>query len=55
MWLNPTNLCAQCKAKDEFETHLEKDGLRGRIVEIETKDKVKDSQIIEKVRKRFIH
>ncbi len=41
------------EAKGELEARLEKEGLRGRIVEIETVDKMTDRQIAAKVRRRF--
>ena len=41
------------EAKGELETRLENEGLKGRIVEIETVDKMTDRQIAAKVRRRF--
>jgi hypothetical protein len=41
------------EAKGELETRLEHEGLKGRIVEIETVDKMTDRQIAAKVRARF--
>ena len=41
------------EAKLELETRLEKEGLKGRIVEIDTMDKMTDRQIAAKVRQRF--
>jgi hypothetical protein len=41
------------EAKGELEARLEKEGLKGRIVEIETVDKMTDRQIAAKVRRRF--
>jgi hypothetical protein len=42
------------EAKGELETRLEKEGLRGRIIEIETVDKMTDRQIAAKVRQHFL-
>jgi hypothetical protein len=42
------------EAKGELETRLENVGLKGRIVEIETVDKMTDRQIAAKVRQRFL-
>jgi hypothetical protein len=42
------------EAKGELETRLEKEGLKGRIVEIETMDKMTDRQIAAKVRQHFL-
>lgn len=42
------------EAKGELETRLENEGLKGRIVEIETMDKMTDRQIAAKVRQRFL-
>jgi len=42
------------EAKGELETRLENEGLKGRIVEIETVDKMTDRQIAAKVRQRFL-
>lgn len=41
------------EAKGELAARLEKEGLRGRIVEMETVDKMTDRQIEAKVRRRF--
>ena len=41
------------EAKGELETRLEKEGLKGRIIEIETVDKMTDRQIAAKIRKYF--
>jgi hypothetical protein len=41
------------EAKRELEARLEHQGLRGRVVEIETMDKMTDRQITAKVRERF--
>ena len=41
------------EAKGELEKHLEHEGLKGRIVGIETVDKMTDRQIAAKVRARF--
>ena len=41
------------EAKVELETRLEKEGLKGRIVEIGTMDKMTDRQIAAKVRQHF--
>lgn len=41
------------EAKVELEKRLEKEGLRGRIVGIETVDKMTDRQLAARVRKRF--
>ena len=41
------------EAKGELETRLEHEGLKGRIVEIETVDKMTDRQIAAKVREHF--
>jgi hypothetical protein len=40
------------EAKGELETRLEHEGLKGRIVEVETMDKMTDRQIAAKVRAR---
>jgi hypothetical protein len=42
------------EAKGELETRLEKEGLKGRIIEIETVDKMTDRQIAAKVRQHFL-
>jgi hypothetical protein len=42
------------EAKGELEARLENEGLRGRIVEIETVDKMTDRQIAAKVRQHFL-
>jgi stalled ribosome rescue protein Dom34 len=42
------------EAKGELEKHLEHEGLKGRIVDIETVDKMTDRQIAAKVRERFL-
>jgi hypothetical protein len=42
------------EAKGELEARLEKEGLKQRIVEIDTVDKMTDRQIAAKVRERFI-
>jgi hypothetical protein len=41
------------EAKTELEKRLEKEGLKGRVVEIDTMDKMTDRQIAAKVRQRF--
>ena len=41
------------EAKVELEKRLEIEGLKGRIVEIDTVDKMTDPQIVAKVRQRF--
>lgn len=41
------------EAKGELETRLENEGLKGRVVEIETVDKMTDRQIAAKVRQYF--
>jgi hypothetical protein len=41
------------EAKGELEARLEKEGLKGRIVEITTMDKMTDRQIAAKVRQHF--
>ncbi len=41
------------EAKGELEKRLEHEGLKGRIVDIETVDKMTDRQIAAKVRERF--
>ena len=41
------------EAKGELEIRLEKEGLKGRIVENETTDKMSDRQIAAKVRQHF--
>jgi hypothetical protein len=41
------------EAKGELESRLEKEGLKGRVVEIETVDKMTDRQIAAKVRQHF--
>jgi hypothetical protein len=41
------------EAKGELETRLESAGLKGRVVEIDTVDKMTDRQIAAKVRERF--
>ena len=41
------------EAKGELEKRLEREGLKGRIVDIETVDKMTDRQIAAKVRARF--
>jgi len=41
------------EAKGELEKRLEHEGLKGRIVDIETADKMTDRQIAAKVRERF--
>jgi stalled ribosome rescue protein Dom34 len=41
------------EAKGELEKRLESEGLRGRIVGIETVDKMTDRQIAAKIRQRF--
>jgi hypothetical protein len=41
------------EAKGELEARLEEEGLKGRIVEIETMDKMTDRQIAAKVREHF--
>jgi hypothetical protein len=41
------------EAKVELEARLEKEGLKGRIVEIDTMDKMTDRQIAAKVRQHF--
>lgn len=40
-------------AKNELVKHLEKDGLKERIVDVETVDNMTDNQIAAKVRERF--
>lgn len=42
------------EAKGELEKRLEHEGLKGRIVNIETVDKMTDRQIAAKVRQRFL-
>jgi hypothetical protein len=42
------------EAKGELETRLENEGFKGRIVEIETVDKMTDRQIAAKVREHFL-
>jgi hypothetical protein len=42
------------EAKGELEARLENEGLSGRIVEIETVDKMTDRQIAAKVRQHFL-
>jgi hypothetical protein len=42
------------EAKGELEKRLEHEGLKGRIVDIETVDKMTDRQIAAKVRERFL-
>jgi hypothetical protein len=42
------------EAKGELEKRLESEGLKGRIVGIETVDKMTDRQIAAKVRERFL-
>ena len=42
------------EAKSELKTRLERDNLGGRIVGIETVDKMTDHQIVAKVRKHFL-
>ena len=42
------------EAKGELEKRLESEGLKGRIVDIETVDKMTDRQIAAKVRQRFL-
>jgi hypothetical protein len=42
------------EAKGELETRLEKEGLKGRIIEIETVDKMTDRQIAATVRQHFL-
>jgi hypothetical protein len=41
------------EAKGELEARLEKEGLKGRIIEIESKDKMTDRQVAAKVRQNF--
>ena len=41
------------EAKVQLESRLEKEGLKGRIIEIDTADKMTDRQIVAKVRQRF--
>lgn len=41
------------EAKHQLETRLEKSGLKGRIVEVESMDKMTDRQIAVKVRQHF--
>ena len=41
------------EAKNELEKRLEKDGLKERIVEIETADSMTDNQVAAKVREHF--
>ena len=41
------------EAKGELEARLEKEGLKGRIIELETMDKMTDRQIAAKVRQHF--
>ena len=41
------------EAKVELETRLEKEGLKARIIEIETMDKMTDRQVAAKVRQHF--
>ncbi|MFZ0533584.1 MAG: hypothetical protein WAM09_10410 [Anaerolineales bacterium] len=41
------------EAKGELEARLEKEGLKGRIIEIETMDKMTNRQIAAKVRQHF--
>jgi hypothetical protein len=41
------------EAKGQLEARLESEGLKGRIVEIDTMDKMTDRQIAAKVRQRF--
>jgi ribosomal protein RSM22 (predicted rRNA methylase) len=43
------------EAKSELEKRLEKDNLGGRIVGIETSDKMTDPQIVAQVRKHFLN
>jgi hypothetical protein len=42
------------EAKVELKTRLENEGLKGRIVEVETMDKMTDRQIAAKVRQHFL-
>jgi hypothetical protein len=42
------------EAKGELEKRLENEGLKGRIIEMETMDKMTDRQIAAKVRQHFI-
>jgi hypothetical protein len=42
------------EAKGELEARLEKEGLKGRIIEIETMDKMTDRQIAAKVHQHFL-
>ena len=42
------------EAKGELEKRLEHEGLKGRIVDIETADKMTDRQIAAKVRQHFL-
>jgi hypothetical protein len=42
------------EAKGELEARLEHEGLKGRVVEIETVDKMTDRQIAAKVRQHFL-
>ena len=43
------------ESKGEFKKHLEREGLGGRIVGIETTDKMTDPQIAAKVRQYFLN
>jgi len=43
------------EAKGELEKRLEHEGLKGRIVDIETADKMTDRQIAAKVRQHFLN
>ena len=43
------------EAKGELEKRLEHEGLQGRIVDIETVDKMTDRQIAAKVRQHFLN
>ncbi len=42
------------EAKGELQARLEKEGLKGRIIEIETMDKITDRQIAAKVRQHLL-
>lgn len=43
------------EAKGELEARIDKEGLKGRIIEVETVDKMTDRQIAAKVRQHFHH
>jgi len=52
-------LCAIClvpgEAKGELKKRIEREGLGGRIVGVETVDKMRDGQIAAKVRQYFLN